>query len=336
MTAPTATTLFKTLSDAGFKKSHVRALLPSWWDDQHAASDAGAWELALLLARRLSLDVTDLAHGVVRPTGAVNSVAFKHRKSQDPAELTPSSLIAGSIAQAVLASMPAAQPGRRTASDIRQAILAQHRTVGFDELLAYCWSCGIPVIPLLNLPVGMRKMDGAIFSVEDRPVIVLSRKQESRAWMSFILAHELAHFCCGHLKSNAAIVDVELQNNATYQAESAQDPQEREADEFALDLLGGAQAEAIASSWSAQSSPVGLAVAAREQSQGSGVAAGHLVLRFAFLTKRWPVALSALAYLKEDFDAQRALLERLNSAIDISQLAEDLRDHLKNIVGIAD
>lgn len=334
MTALKAVDLYKALAGAGLKKSQVRAILPDWWDDETAATEAGFWELAMLLARRFSLDVGELAKGIVKPTGAVRSLAFKHRATQKAEALKPTSLIASSLAQAVLAAMPPAKPTQLSAAELRGRILKDSAAVGFDELLQYCWSNGVPVIPLPHLPVGLRKMDGAALSVGDRPVVILSRKQESRAWMSFILAHELGHFCCGHLKPDTSIVDIALKNNSTYQTESAEDPQEREADQFALDLLGGVEAAAAISPWNERASSVDLAVLAREAALGARSTAGHLVLRHAFRTKRWPESVGALQFLDEDFDAQAAMIASLCGAIDLDLIAEDLRDLVSRIVGI--
>jgi hypothetical protein len=334
MTEFKATDLYKALASVGLKRSQVRAILPDWWDDETATTEAGFWELAMVLARRFSLDVGELAKGIVKPTGAVRSVAFKHRATQKAEALKPTSLIASSLAQAVLAAMPPAEPAQLSAGKLRGNILRDSAAVGFDELLQFCWSSGIPVIPLPHLPVGLRKMDGAALSVGDRPVIILPRKQDSRAWMSFILAHELGHVCSGHLQPNAAIVDVALKNNSTYQTESAEDPQEREADQFALDLLGGAEAAAAIAPWSERASSVDLAVLAREASQAARSTAGHLVLRHAFHTKRWPESISALQFLDEDFDAQAAMVSSLRSAVDLDLIAEDLRDLVSKIVGI--
>jgi hypothetical protein len=334
MTVFKAADLYKTLADIGLKKSQVRAILPAWWDDEAAATEAGFWELALLLARRFSLDARELASGVIRPTGAVKGLAFKHRSTHKPEDLKPTSLIASSLAQAVLAAMPPAQPVRIEAATLRAQLLRNRQSVGFEELLDHCWISGVPVVPLPNLPVGLRKMDGAALSVGDRPVIILSRKQESRAWMSFILAHELGHYCCGHLLTDSGIVDIALKSSATYQAESEQDPQEREADRFALDLLGGPAVVEAIRDWSPRASSIDLAVLAREAAPKAHASAGHLVLRHAFNTKRWPEALGALQFLDEDFDAQAAITASLLRGINLELIAEDLRDHVSNIVGI--
>jgi len=185
----------------------------------------------------------------------------------------------------------------------RQARLLQNGLLGFDGLLAMCWDHGIPVVPLPNLPVGVRKMDGAALQIGDRPVIVLAKKKSSRAWLSFILAHEMGHIARGHLRPGSSIVDISLQETAEYSAESSGDVEETEADTFALETLGGQRVEREIANWPADSAPVELAVKARMAASTLKIEAGHFILRHAFNTKRWPEAVMALRFLREDLNA---------------------------------
>lgn len=320
----------------GLSKSQVRALLPEWWNDDAAATPAGAWEFVLLLARMLSIDAKELAAGVVTPTGAVSRIAYKHGRAKDSAKILASSLIASSIAGAILASSHRQLTHfDRNPRDMREHILSSQTFVDFEGVLGFCWDNGIPVIPLRKLPVGLHKMDGAVLRVGTRPVIVISRRNDSRSWLSFILAHELGHFCRGHLQTDAAIVDIALQAHTTYQAESEDDRQEREADEFALELLGGPDCDRTVEKWSPQASGVELAAAARDEAGRLRSAPGHLVLRHAFRTKRWKEAQNALRFLDEDFDAHGVLSEFLAKSTDLDTLADDLKDLVMRVTGLA-
>jgi hypothetical protein len=175
-------------------------------------------------------------------------------------------------------------------------------------------------------------MDGAALQDGGRPAIVLAKRKSSRAWLGFILAHEIAHIALGHLKPGSSIVDVSLKM-ATYAAESDQDKQEADADAFALQILGGAVAESIIAAWPARFSPVEIAAAARRAGQESGIEPGHLVLRFAFKTRRWAECVTALGFLTEDLDAEGELIRKLRSHIDIDLIAEDLQDMVMQITG---
>lgn len=334
MTAITANELYATVAQLGLTRAQVRKLLPNWWDPKVEAKPDGVVELALHMSRRLSVDVSALLRGQVAPKGAVRGLAYKHSADVDPATLTPASYIASSLSQALLAAMKTEY--RQLPSDpeqLRKEAQGANGVLNFDALLTTCWRHGVPVIPLPNLPVGVRKMDGAAMLVNDRPVIVIAKKKSSRAWLSFILAHEIGHLALGHVKPNSSIVDISLQESSTYAAEGAADKQEREADEFALQLLGGAAMERLVASWPGNAQPVDLAVEARQGSKDLGVEAGHLILRHAFATRRWPESMLALRFISEDVNPEAALLGQLAEHIDIDQVSEDLQDLVTQVTG---
>jgi hypothetical protein len=338
VTTSSAASLYKTVASLGLTRAQVRRLLPAWWDAAIERESSGVAELAMHLSRRLSLDLGALLQGRLVPKGAVSQVAFKHSSNVEPTSLSAATFIASSLSQTVLASMRVpytalpseAQRVRELATDGGKVLL------GFDALLSLCWTHGIPVIPLPNLPVGVRKMDGAALKVGDRPVIVIARKKSSRAWLSFILAHEIGHVALGHLQASSSIVDISLQETATYATDSAADPQERDADAFALQTMGGESVEREVSSWDQTLTPVELAVRARQASARMRIEAGHFILRHAFTKKRWPEGMTALRFLSEDFDPESALLAQLRQHLDIDRVSEDLRDLLMQVTGWED
>lgn len=330
-----AKTLYQTVAQLGLKPAQVRRLLPSWWDPQVERDPSGVSELAMLLGRRLSLDVGALLNGQLSPRGAMASVAFKHRAGLEPGALAAASAIASSLAQAVLAALPAdySKLPHRAADLSAAATEGGLRQLGFDALLKLCWDHGIPVIPLPNLPVGVRKMDGAALQIEERPVIVIAKKKSSRAWLSFILAHEIGHIALGHLKPGSTIVDVSLQEGATYAAEDHNDNQEAEADAFALEAMGGEVVESEVKSWDAQMAPVALAVGARAAAKAYGIEPGHFILRHAFINRRWPNAVIALRFLSEDFNPEAALLGEFERRLDMDSVSDDMQDMVTQITG---
>lgn len=335
MTTATAKNLYKAVAGLGLSRAQVRRLLPAWWDPELERESSGAAELAVHLSRRLSLDLKALLEGRLAPKGAVARLAFKHRANVDPSSLSAASFIASSLSQAVLAALPSTYvPLPSSPVDVRT--LAKQRTqalLGFDALLDLCWESGIPVIPLPHLPVGVRKMDGAALQVGDRPVIVIARKKSSRAWLSFILAHEIGHIALGHLQPGSSIVDISLQETSTYSTDSSSDKQETEADWFALETMGGDIVEKEIAQWDRSATPVELAVSARGAAAKLGIEAGHFILRHAFVTKRWPEAVMALRFLSEDFDPESALLAQLKRRLDMDLVADDLQDLVAQVTG---
>ena len=335
MMTPTADALYKTVKGLGLTRAQARRLLPSWWSLEIEKQRDGIAELAMHLGRRLSLDVGALLSGQIRPSGAVASIAFKHRAGVESSSMQPASFIASSLVHTIVAAMPTNYEKLPARAEEIQTYVRQLSggMVSFDALVDLCWQRGIPVIPLPHLPVGVRKMDGAALQDGNRPAIVIAKRKSSRAWLSFILAHEIAHIALGHLKPGSSIVDVSLQDMATYATESAQDTQETDADAFALQILGGAVAESTIAAWPSRFSPVEIAAAARGAGQKSGIEPGHLVLRFAFKTRRWAECVTALGFLTEDLDAEGELIRKLRSHIDIDLVAEDLQDMVMQITG---
>jgi hypothetical protein len=331
----TAKDLYKTVSALGLTRAQVRSLLPAWWEPAIEQSPDGAGELAMHLSRRLSLDLKALTQGSLTAKGAVTQVAFKHRADANPDSLAASSFIASSLSQAVLAAMTTTyEPLPPTVGAIQKIVPNSTKEIfGFDALLDLCWDRGIPVVPLPNLPVGIRKMDGAALMVGDRPAIVIARKKSSRAWLSFILSHEIGHIALKHLQPSSSIIDISLQETSTYAVESSADRQEAEADAFALHLMGGGEVDNEIAQWTATSTPVEIAVLAREASAKLRIEAGHFVLRHAFRTKRWAESVTALGFLSEDFDPQTALTQQLKKRLDMQRIAPDLQDLVTRITG---
>lgn len=336
MTVNNAKAIYDKLKDIGLSRAQVRKILPEWWSpeiEQHSDSIA---ELCMLLSRRLSLDFAALMRGEIQQKEASLSVAYKHRSDASPLSLQASTCIATSLAQAVISAMPMPYTPITSSPEIFTALARKvgGGIVGLSSLIDACWFIGVPVIPIPNLPVGIRKMDGAVIKIGNRPAIIVSKKKSSRAWLAFIVAHEIGHIGCGHLEKNGSIIDVSLQEQATYEAESSTDAQEREADNFALSLLGGDTVDQAISDWPIWSSPVDLAVKSRELAAEYGIESGHFILRYAFKSKRWPDAMTALRYLSEDADAELVMKSALKRNLDLDLVADDIRDLVCRFTGM--
>lgn len=310
-------------------------MLPSWWDDQIASSPDGMWELVLGIAKSLSLDAAALSKGELFPKGAVANISYKRNALVNPQDFQASTLIASSISNAIISSIKVPyQTLPKNVWELNEEIRAIGKgSIDFDALLNYCWRKGVPVISLSNLPFGLKKMDGAALKVGDRPVIILAKKNNSKSWLSFILAHELGHIALGHLENNSSIVDIALQQESTFDSDNTGDSMELEADKFALNILGGPLAQETQERWGDFDSAITLATNARAAANLLGCSAGHLILRYAFRTKRWPEAASALKFLREDFDAQKEIVKSMASGIAFDDLSNDVQDLIFRITG---
>lgn len=330
------TDIYRCLKTVGFTKGQVASILPEWWEPDMARSASGLQETALLIGRRLNLSAAALLEGRAERTTDLSAPRYKHTVRVTEEQLVPATLIASSLAKAIIGAMPDQHVElAASAGEVRHQILAKEGAkVDFNALLDYCWSRGVPVIPLPNLPKGVRKMDAAAIKVGQRPAILIALRNNSKAWLSFLLAHELGHLCLKHVPDNAALVEGSLSDSTEFDAESQIDKQEMQANDFASSLLAGHEAEAVVGSWGRGLPAVTLASTARRVANDFRTAPGHLVLRYAFLTKRWPDARVALNFLAEDMDAQGTLVQRLQQEIDTRLIGEDLSDYVLQITGV--
>ncbi|MBT8583002.1 ImmA/IrrE family metallo-endopeptidase [Polynucleobacter paneuropaeus] len=281
------------------------------------------------------MDAVALSKGEFFPKGAVANISYKRNALVNPQDFQASTLIASSISNAIISSIKVPyQALPKNVWELNEEIRAIGKgSIDFDALLNYCWRKGVPVISLSNLPFGLKKMDGAALKVGDRPVIILAKKNNSKSWLSFILAHELGHIALGHLENNSSIVDIALQQESTFDSDNAGDSMELEADKFALNILGGPLAQETQERWGDFDSAITLATNARAAANLLGCSAGHLILRYAFRTKRWPEAASALKFLREDFDAQKEIVKSMASGIAFDDLSNDVQDLIIRITG---
>ena len=330
------TDIYRSLRTVGLTRGQVSSILPDWWAPEMAKTQSGLRETALLLGRRLCLDASALLEGRVEHARDLSVPRYKHTVRVTEEQLRPATLIAASLAKAVVGAMPARVVALPTsASAVREQVLAQAPRVDFDSILNLCWSSGVPVIPLPNLPNGVRKMDAAAIRVGDRPVILIALRNNSKAWLSFLLAHELGHLSLGHVPTNSALVEGSLNDSTEFEVGTGIDRQEIEANEFANNLLSGGQSQAVVDAWPADLPPVTIATTALATSESLRTAAGHLILRYAFRTRRWPDARIALNFLSDDMDAQAGLVDRLRNEIDTRQIGDDLSDYVRQVTGVA-
>lgn len=337
MTTNVLADLYRSLKTVGLTKGQVASILPGWWEPELAKTASGARETALMLGRRLNIDASALLEGRIQSLRGAAPPRYKHTVRVTAEQLAPATMIATSLARAIVGAMPKRSAVQLPVSAIQlreQLLAGPSGRVDFDAILSFCWGQGVPVIPLPNLPKGVRKMDAAAIRVNSHPVVVIAVKNNSKAWLSFLLAHELGHLCLGHVPDDTALVEGSLSDSSEFDAESQQDQQEAEANQFAHLLLGGAEADAVVGKWSRNLPPVSLATDAMDAADALRTAPGHLVLRYAFQTHRWAEARTALNFLSEDMSAQDTLVARLRTEIDTSLLGEDMSDYVEQITGV--
>lgn len=326
-----STSIYSALRSIGLKKNHVQLMLPDWWDDEIEQADDGCYQLASLLSRRFDLDLRDLLQGKATPIDPASRVAFKHRSTTSNKSLEPLSQIARGLAKAItsgVTSLPFSHE-QLNSEKIKQVIInaSNSKVVDFDCLLSACWKLGIPVAHISVLPVGVPHMDGALLNIESRPNIILSKQSASKAWQSFILAHELGHLFSGHLETADNIIDINLSDNSDY----TNDPDEIEATQFALELLGSRDLNDAIQATPPWMGATELALRAIELGESLQVDAGHVALRYAFEFGKWPEAQNALNFLPNQKNAITSLQKALQLNVDFNLLSDDSADLIRKL-----
>ncbi|MBL8752682.1 MAG: ImmA/IrrE family metallo-endopeptidase [Planctomycetes bacterium] len=249
---------------------------------------------------------------------ASKRVHYKLKTNVQPESVAIARLLAEQVAKFVALGTP--DPMIRpypTAEAVRAAILEKGAPwVSFTQLVDYCWSLGVPVVHLSTLPTGAKKMEGMAVSVGDRPAIVLTGKK-GPAWMLFVLAHELGHICSGHVDDNSSVIDGDID-------EGSNDPQEKQANAFALAVITGSPTMRVLPRERWLPAPQ-LAAAAHALGAKKSIDPGHIVLNYAHSMGHtfWGVANSALKQLPSEGDALAILRENLSAKLDWSNLPKE-------------
>ncbi len=322
---------FRRLSEAGFPEKFVREVaLPEWWDDEAADTPNGLVHGLMLISRHLGVDLASFEDETT-PIRLNLSAPCKLKKRLDAGEDDMDVVRAMAVRVAQLASAAGESESLErptSAAEARRYLLNDGRPwVSFLALLDYCWSIGVPVIHLSRLPRGIRRPDGMAVLVRGLPVILLCCQRKSPAWLLFILAHELGHFCLGHVIEDGLLIDERVA-----QDDSEDDVEEQETNAFALELLTGRPRWGCLAEgrW-----PNASALASEAQTIGrrDRIDPAQIVLQYGHLLGRdfFPVANAALEILEKNQDAIVMLRECMAARLDWSALPEDSSTFLMRI-----
>jgi Zn-dependent peptidase ImmA (M78 family) len=192
---------------------------------------------------------------------------------------------------------------------VRAEILERHGSVGFAELLDWCWEHHVAVLPLAD----PGEFHGACWDVDGRAVIVLKQRTPSEARWAFDLGHELGHVS-RHLGASTAAV-VELDEVGRF----SDDSDEQEANDFAGELLLGdpdslAQELADRTERRVQRLKAEVQKLAAERGVSAGALANYMAYRLGAEGEDW-WATAAVLQGRDGTAAEaarRALLERVD------------------------
>jgi hypothetical protein len=327
--------IFGSLESAGFPRSLQSILLPEWVTPEVLSDAKVSLEIATILAKRLGLRASPLFSESPR-VEALQRRDIKYKRSipNQSKKLKAATEIGVNVAESVASACRVEfKPFIRSASDLRKEVLTSFggKWLGLRNLLMTCWSHGIPVIYLAELGQGVPKMDGMVVYTADRPVIILSKASPLWAWQLFILAHEIAHVVLGHISPGKILVDEELGENSSILKDN--DLDEREADNFAIELLNGRQ-KATYTLADNQANFRELAHTAYEFGEANQIDPGHVALNFAKQSGKWEIGIAAAKELQgENAPASVFINEAMWGGIVHELLPRDTLEFLGRVTG---
>ncbi|MBA0239817.1 ImmA/IrrE family metallo-endopeptidase [Stenotrophomonas maltophilia] len=334
----TVKSAYDALSAAGFPKSFVTRLLPDWWDNALFKTSTGAIEFASILKQRLGLDVGFAESGELQVLAADRRARYKKRAATLESELQVCSTLG--VAMGKLALFCMEQPAQQLLNDplmLAKMVRAGSQTndVSFEALLDLCWHQGVPVLFLKDLPRGSKRITGMALRIEGRPVIVLGYQSNQNAKQLFVLAHELAHVCLGHVDSAGVLIDEGI-DAITESIEGAEDnladAEEHQADEFALTLLRNGHRH-LPHTDQSPASPAELTMEAVNRGRDLGIDPGHIILSYARQHDDWLFGNQALGYLPNQKTAMELIHDRFLKHCHVDRLSDDNRAYLLSMQG---
>lgn len=320
------------LKAIGLSDPAIQAAWPEWWSDAADPSPSARLELRFSIARKLGLDPHSLLDEEVAPRFVWRDEArFKHLSGESDAERAAITSFGRALGSLLVSATPSpiGTIAQASASDLRSMALRSHQFVRLLDLLSLSWSVGLPVVHLRVFPGVRKRMAAMAVSVADRHAILLAKDSMYPPHIAFYLAHELAHIALGHVAKDTAIVDLESELPAS----EAADPEEIEADRFALELLTGRSDPQVLPVSRVYNAP-GLADAALKSGPALRIEPGTLALCFGYSTQNWAVANSAMKFI---YSAPKPVWEEVNRLaareLTLDRIPSDARSYVTAVLG---
>ncbi|ABM34290.1 ImmA/IrrE family metallo-endopeptidase [Paracidovorax citrulli] len=307
------------LLDIGLSQEMIDLSLPDWWVAEDNESPSARAMASMLLARRLNLDPTTLLDDEV-PLGFLHTGVskFKHMRLADGVRRDALVGFATGVGR-ILLSMAENEPGHVVPAnplELRKALISGRPFVSFGDVIAACWSLGVPVLHLRVFPAQTKGVTAIAVKLGARHAILVARESGFDAQYMFHVAHELGHIALGHLGEGGAIVDADPNDPANKRDELIDDEEEQSADAYAQALLTGAPSfEVFGSEEMRGRQRLGtgreLATRAQQLSGELAVDPGHLVMVFGHSTGDWELAFAAANQLPRQPHKPGSLVNRV-------------------------
>ncbi len=324
--------LRKKLKAAGLSDQAINAAWPTWWSDQAETSKSARADLRFTLARRLGLSPQSLTGDRVDFVWR-DKAKFKSLTGEDEAQQAALTSFGMSIGRLLIKANPFEDDyvSGISSAQLRTVLLRGKTFVDLAGLLATCWAIGIPVIHLRVFPLPAKSMHAMVVKIENRFAILLGRDANYPAPIAFALAHEIGHIARHHLIASDAVVDLKDSADSV-----DRDPEEQDADEFALSLLTGTPNPQIETNIA---NFTGRALADEVMNAGprEHIEPGTLALCVGYRTGNWAAANAALKYIyAEEKPVWREVNAIAKQQLKWDELGEDGQDYLTTVMADAD
>jgi len=322
--------LKRQLKAVGLTDSAINAAWPEWWSHDADSSPSASLELRFSIARKLGIDPRSLLDIEGTPRFIWRDQArFKHLSGETDVERAAISSFGRALGAYLVSATEATTSLPREASALRSIVLKSQPFIRLADLLALCWSTGIPVVHLRIFPRPQKRMAAMAVRVGERNAILLAKDSQYPAHIAFYLAHELGHLLLGHVSSDTAIVDMESDEHT----QSHEDVEEEAADRFALELLTGSPEPKVLTESKGYNAP-GLATAVLHAGPSLQIEPGTLALCFGYSTNNWAVVNSAMRFI---YGAGTPMWQEINRIamheLDMAYIPEDARPYVQQVLG---
>ncbi|MEC3888089.1 ImmA/IrrE family metallo-endopeptidase [Xanthomonas campestris] len=334
----TVKSAYDALGAAGFPRSFVSRLLPDWWDNELFRKSTGAIQFASILKQRLGLDVRFADSGELEVLAPNRPVRYKKHAATQESELNVCANLGMALGK--LARFCMDGPGQALPKDPlklakRIRATSDGKTITFPVLLDFCWNQGIPVLFLKELPRGSKRITGMALQIDGNPVIVLGYQSNQNARQLFVLAHELAHICLGHVADTGVLVDEGMDavtDAIEREADRPIDVEEQQADRFAIGLLRSGHAR-VPLDEHGDLSAAQLAGLSVSKGLELGIDPGHIILSYAREHDDWMLANMALRYFPDQASAMEQLKQHFAKYCQVERLSDENCAYLLSMQG---
>lgn len=333
MSEDTSTQVRRELRQAGLTIRAIDAAWPEWWSREAESSASATAELRYTLARRLGLSPASLFEGPPRFVWR-DEAKFKRLTAADEAERAAISSFGMAFGRMLTSATPSPVgmipgDGRR----IRSAILNSSPFVRLSDILALCWSHGVPVVHAAVLPLKRKRMTAMAVSVKGRHAIILGSVSKFEAQLAYTIAHELGHIAIGHVLEIGAVVEL---GDALTDEERADDEEEVAADRFALALLTGTEDPTVIAD-NVDFTASQLAEAAQVTAMKQRISPGVLALCLGHATGRWAETFGALKILPP---GEQPLPTQVNDIaiheMDFDAVSSDTASYIRRVLAVSE